>query len=125
MVIEAKYENGVFRPLGKVTLKEGTVVVQIPMPSYGNVPTRVAPKTDERLWLSLGFAYMVVITGICLRDSGGAQIDAYGNLNSALQKRHVEQHPRLGHRVGRHVLVHGHGDRARTRSTNARGCASG
>ena len=26
MVIEAKYENGVFRPLGKVTLKEGTVV---------------------------------------------------------------------------------------------------
>jgi predicted DNA-binding antitoxin AbrB/MazE fold protein len=26
MVIEAKYENGVFRPLGKVKLKEGTVV---------------------------------------------------------------------------------------------------
>ena len=26
MVIEAKYENGVFRPLGKVTLKEGTLV---------------------------------------------------------------------------------------------------
>lgn len=26
MVIEAKYENGVFRPLGKVRLKEGTVV---------------------------------------------------------------------------------------------------
>ena len=26
MVIEAKYENGVFRPLGKVELKEGTVV---------------------------------------------------------------------------------------------------
>ena len=25
-----------------------------------------APETDERLWLSLGFAYMVVITGICL-----------------------------------------------------------
>jgi hypothetical protein len=24
------------------------------------------PETDERLWLSLGFAYMVVITGICL-----------------------------------------------------------
>ena len=26
MVIEAKYENGVFRPLSKVALKEGTVV---------------------------------------------------------------------------------------------------
>jgi predicted DNA-binding antitoxin AbrB/MazE fold protein len=26
MVIEAKYEKGVFKPLGKVKLKEGTVV---------------------------------------------------------------------------------------------------
>ena len=26
MVIEAKYENGVFKPLGKIKLKEGTVV---------------------------------------------------------------------------------------------------
>jgi predicted DNA-binding antitoxin AbrB/MazE fold protein len=26
MVIEAKYENGVFRPLGKIELKEGTLV---------------------------------------------------------------------------------------------------
>ena len=26
MVIEAKFENGVFRPLGKVKLKEGTLV---------------------------------------------------------------------------------------------------
>jgi hypothetical protein len=25
-----------------------------------------APETDERLWLSLGFAYMVVITALCL-----------------------------------------------------------
>ena len=25
-----------------------------------------APETDEKLWLALGFAYMVVITGICL-----------------------------------------------------------
>ncbi|HEX3563039.1 MAG TPA: hypothetical protein VHU24_09400, partial [Solirubrobacterales bacterium] len=25
-----------------------------------------APHTQEYLWLSLGFAYMVVITGICL-----------------------------------------------------------
>jgi predicted DNA-binding antitoxin AbrB/MazE fold protein len=26
MVIEAKYENGVFKPLAKIKLKEGTVV---------------------------------------------------------------------------------------------------
>lgn len=26
MVIEAKYENGVFRPIGKIILEEGTVV---------------------------------------------------------------------------------------------------
>lgn len=26
MVIEAKYENGVFKPLGKIKVKEGTVV---------------------------------------------------------------------------------------------------
>ncbi len=25
-----------------------------------------APETDEKFWLALGFAYMVVITGICL-----------------------------------------------------------
>ena len=25
-----------------------------------------APETQEQLWLSLGFAYMVVITGVCL-----------------------------------------------------------
>lgn len=25
-----------------------------------------APETDEQLWLALGFAYMTVITGICL-----------------------------------------------------------
>ena len=25
-----------------------------------------APETEEKLWLALGFAYMVVITGICL-----------------------------------------------------------
>jgi hypothetical protein len=25
-----------------------------------------APPSDERLWLALGFAYMVVITGICI-----------------------------------------------------------
>ena len=26
MVIEAKYENGVFKPLGRIKLKEGTLV---------------------------------------------------------------------------------------------------
>ena len=30
-----------------------------------------APKTEERLWLSLGFAYMVVITAIALIASNG------------------------------------------------------
>ncbi len=31
---------------------------------FGNFPR--APETEERLWLALGFAYMVVITGICV-----------------------------------------------------------
>ena len=31
--------------------------------NFGDFTT--APETDERLWLSLGFAYMVVITAIC------------------------------------------------------------
>jgi hypothetical protein len=32
--------------------------------NFGDFAT--APETDERLWLSLGFAYMAVITAICL-----------------------------------------------------------
>jgi hypothetical protein len=32
--------------------------------SFGDFPR--APETTEQLWLALGFAYMVVITGICL-----------------------------------------------------------
>lgn len=42
MVIEAKYENGVFRPLEKVELKEGTVVeIRVNRkPSGGRVPIR-------------------------------------------------------------------------------------
>ena len=32
--------------------------------NFGDFAT--APETDERLWLSLGFAYMVVITGLAL-----------------------------------------------------------
>ena len=31
---------------------------------FGDFPR--APETEEMLWLALGFAYMVVITGICL-----------------------------------------------------------
>jgi hypothetical protein len=31
------------------------------------------PETDQRLWLSLGFAYMVVITGICLLALAGGK----------------------------------------------------
>src|ERR671910_341681 len=33
----------------------------------------VAPMTDERLWLSLGFAYMVVITALALVAQAGAE----------------------------------------------------
>jgi hypothetical protein len=42
MLIEAKYENGVFRPLEKVELKEGTVVeIHVNRkPSGGRVPLR-------------------------------------------------------------------------------------
>ena len=32
--------------------------------NFGDFTT--APETDERLWLSLGFAYMAVITAICV-----------------------------------------------------------
>ncbi len=50
MVIEAKYENGVFRPLGKVKLKEGTVV-QVHV--YREENHRKSPSIRE-----LGFAGM-------------------------------------------------------------------
>jgi hypothetical protein len=35
---------------------------------FGDFPR--APETTEQLWLALGFAYMVVITGICLVVQG-------------------------------------------------------
>ena len=38
-----------------------SVSVSVPVSSISNEP---APETDERLWLSLGFAYMVVITAL-------------------------------------------------------------
>lgn len=50
MVIEAKYENGVFRPLGKVRLKEGTVV-EI------HVDREETPRTKQSI-RELGFSGM-------------------------------------------------------------------
>ena len=53
-----------------------------------------APHTDEQFWLALGFAYMVVITGICVL----AQVDVvrYRALLLVLAgvRRVVEQHAR-------------------------------
>ena len=38
MVIRAKYENVVFKPIGAVGLKEGTVVeLEVPPPSAGTI----------------------------------------------------------------------------------------
>jgi predicted DNA-binding antitoxin AbrB/MazE fold protein len=50
MVIAARYENGLFRPLGKVNLKEGTVV-EIYVASE-------APRTRVRSIRETGFAGM-------------------------------------------------------------------
>ncbi len=50
MVIEAKYEDGVFKPLGKVKIKEGTVV-EI------HVDTQRAKRTTKSI-SELGFAGM-------------------------------------------------------------------
>lgn len=50
MVIEAKYEKGIFRPLGKVKLKEGTLVEVHINPGH---PARKALSLRE-----LGFAGM-------------------------------------------------------------------
>ena len=50
MVIEAKYENGVFRPLGKIKLEEGTLVEV-------HVNRRQSPKKASSI-RDLGFAGM-------------------------------------------------------------------
>ena len=50
MVIEAKYEDGVFKPLGKVKIKDGTVV-EI------HVDTQRAQRTTKSI-SELGFAGM-------------------------------------------------------------------
>ena len=42
---------------------DGTLAAS-PSSATTSASTRPAPKTEERLWLSLGFAYMVVITSI-------------------------------------------------------------
>ena len=43
---------------------DGTLACSTTSATFGDFAP--APETDEQLWLSLGFAYMVVITGICL-----------------------------------------------------------
>jgi hypothetical protein len=45
MTIRAKYENGVFRPLGAVAIEEGTVV-EVHVPAKGE-PTRRRPSIKD------------------------------------------------------------------------------
>jgi nitric oxide reductase large subunit len=48
-----------------IAVPDGTLDVISDFGEWFGNQTR-APHGDEQLWLSLGFAYMVVITGICL-----------------------------------------------------------
>jgi nitric oxide reductase large subunit len=48
-----------------IAVPDGTLDVISDFGEWFGNDTR-APHGDEQLWLSLGFAYMVVITGICL-----------------------------------------------------------
>ena len=45
MTIAAKYEDGVFRPLENVTIKEGTIV-EVRVPPEGEPPTKRASIKD-------------------------------------------------------------------------------
>lgn len=50
MTIVAKYENGIFRPLENVTLKEGTIV-EVRLPTEGEQPrTRPFHQRSSLLW---------------------------------------------------------------------------
>lgn len=65
MVIEAKYEDGVFKPLGKVKIEEGTVVeihLGEKTPMVKSL-SRTEYRTRDRWWVArsigdLGFAGM-------------------------------------------------------------------
>jgi predicted DNA-binding antitoxin AbrB/MazE fold protein len=47
-IIEAVYEGGLFRPVGKVDLKEGThVEVRVPRPAAHCDPRAVAARLDQ------------------------------------------------------------------------------
>jgi predicted DNA-binding antitoxin AbrB/MazE fold protein len=64
MVIEAKYENGVFKPLGKINLEEGTVVeihVNRGLTSRRALPIRelgFAGMWDDRSDITDGVSYV-------------------------------------------------------------------
>lgn len=46
MTIAAKYEDGVFRPLDNVTIKEGTIV-EVHVPPEGEQPTNRRPSIKD------------------------------------------------------------------------------
>jgi predicted DNA-binding antitoxin AbrB/MazE fold protein len=51
MTIPAKYENGVFRPLRNVLIKEGTLVdVVLPVESPANRPRSIADSPFAGMW---------------------------------------------------------------------------
>ena len=51
MTIPAKYENGVFRPLQEVRMKEGTLVeVNVPVESHAKRPPSIGETSFAGLW---------------------------------------------------------------------------
>jgi nitric oxide reductase large subunit len=67
VVLNLRLLAGTFAVVGLlfIAVPNGTLDVLSDFGEWFGNRTR-APHGDEQLWLSLGFAYMVVITGICL-----------------------------------------------------------
>jgi nitric oxide reductase large subunit len=67
VVLNLRLLAGTFAMVGLlfIAVPNGTLDVLSDFGEWFGNHTR-APHGDEQLWLSLGFAYMVVITGICL-----------------------------------------------------------
>src|SRR5215213_8899785 len=67
VVLSLRLLAGTFAVVGLlfIAVPNGTLDVLSDFGEWFGNHTR-APHGDEQLWLSLGFAYMVVITGICL-----------------------------------------------------------
>ncbi len=67
VVLNLRLLAGTFAVVGLlfIAVPNGTLDVLSDFGEWFGNQTR-APHGDEQLWLSLGFAYMVVITGICL-----------------------------------------------------------